>query len=174
MKRTTVVLCLSGLGAGALLFSGLFSRAAEKETADPALVERARKQVRMLDDLYKTAVVMINDNFVENADSLAAGEVARKLFDTMRDKGWHDARLVDATGKPSNSDNSPRDAFEKNAVKALLEGKDYYEEVVSEKDKTYLRAVTLVPVVNQKCTLCHPGHKVGDVLGGIAYKLTVE
>ncbi len=38
----------------------------------------------------------------------------------------------------------------------------------------YLRAATPVPVVNKKCILCHPGRKVGDLLGAISYKLTVR
>lgn len=141
---------------------------------DPSALERARREVKMLDDLYKTTIVYINDTYVKDGDEPAAGEIAREIFAVMKKKGWHDARLVDATGKPTNDDNAPRDAFEKKAAKKILAGESYCEEVVRENGKTFLRAATVVPVVNQKCLMCHPGHKVGDVLGTVNYKISIE
>lgn len=141
---------------------------------DKAALERARREVKMLDDLYKTAIVLINDTYVKDGDEPAAAEAARLLFASMKKNGWHDARLVDATGKPTKEDNAPRDAFEKSANKKILAGESYYEEIVKENGKTYLRAATVVPVVNQSCLSCHPGHKVGDVLGTVSYKLAIE
>ena len=141
---------------------------------DAASLERARREVKMLDDLYKTTIVFINDTYVKDGDEPAAGEIARDIFAAMKKKGWHDARLVDATGKPTNDENAPRDAFEKTAVKKILGGEAYYDEIQKEDGKTYLRAATVVPVVNQKCLMCHPGHKVGDVIGTVSYKMLVE
>ena len=145
-------------------------------TAKPApeAVERARREVKMLDDLYKTTIVFINDTYVKDGNDVAAGEIARELFGAMSKKGWHDARLVDATGKPLNDENEPRDEFEKKATKKILAGETYYEEIQQDAGKNYLRAATLVPVVNQKCTICHPGHKVGDVLGTVSYKIELK
>ncbi|HUY91690.1 MAG TPA: DUF3365 domain-containing protein [Pirellulales bacterium] len=141
---------------------------------DAEAVERARREVKMLDDLYKTTIVFINDTYVEDANDVAAGEIARELFAAMRKKGWHDARLVDATGKPLNDENAPRDEFEKLANKKILGGETYYEEIQEDQGKLYLRAATVVPVVNQKCTICHPGHKVGEVLGTVSYKIPLK
>ena len=31
-----------------------------------------------------------------------------------------------------------------------------------------------VPAINDKCVLCHPGNKVGAVLGAVSYKIPVE
>ena len=73
----------------------------------------------MLDDLYKTAIVFINDTYVDGPDSTAAGEVARELFSAMRAKGWHDARLIDGTGKPLNEENRPNAGFEAAAMKRI-------------------------------------------------------
>lgn len=150
------------------------SAAESSVNASSAALERTRKQVLMLDDLYKTAVVYITNTYVEDESSVAAGEAAQALFGAMRDKGWHDARLVDATGNPVNDENVPRDKFEKAAIKALLAGKASYEEVVKEQDKEYLRVATVVPALDAKCILCHPKSKEGDVLGAISYKLLVE
>ncbi|HEV3343700.1 MAG TPA: hypothetical protein VG125_25230, partial [Pirellulales bacterium] len=89
---------------------------AKPSKSDPA-VERTRKQVKMLDDLYKTTIVFITNTYVKSEGDVAAGEIARDLFAAMREKGWHDARLVDATGSPTNDENAPRDGFEKAAIK---------------------------------------------------------
>ena len=61
------------------------SRSADKPKVDPVAVERARKQVRMLDDLYKTAVVLITEHCVEKEDDVAAGTAARLLFAAMKE-----------------------------------------------------------------------------------------
>ena len=84
----------------------------EPQPADAAL-ERARKQVRMLDDLYKTVVVLITTHYVTEESSLPAGSAAIALFSTMKEKGWHEVRLLDATGSPIVAKNSPQDEFEK-------------------------------------------------------------
>lgn len=147
-------------------------KSAAKPDADA--LQRARREVKMLDDIYKTTIVFINDTYVEDANDVAAGEIARELFTAMSKKGWHDARLVDATGKPINDENAPRDDFEKLANKKILAGETYYEEVQEDQGKLYLRAATVVPVVNQKCTICHPGHKVGEVLGTVSYKIPLK
>lgn len=137
-------------------------------------VERTRRQVKMLDDLYKTTIVFITNTYVDSDKDVAAGEIARDLFAAMREKGWHDARLVDATGHPTNDENVPKSSFEKAAIKKILSGEAYVDEVISEKGKQYLQAATVVPVVNQKCIVCHPGWKVGQVIGAVSYKLAIE
>ncbi len=156
--------------AGATL---LVAADAEKPTSGLTL-KQARREVRLLDDLYKTVIVYINDVYVEDENSVAAGETARDLFAAMKAKGWHEARLVDATGKPLNDENTPQNDFEKTAIQRIKKGETYYEAVVEEGGKKYLRAATLVPVVNEKCVLCHPGNKVGGVIGAISYKIRLH
>ena len=144
--------------------------------SDPAL-ERTRKQVRMLDDLYKTAIVLITENYVTEETDLAAGDAFQALFKTMKDKGYHEVRLLDATGEPYDEDNSPRDAFEKQAVKALKAGESWYEEISEQDGERYLRAATPVPVVMKKCTLCHAHYAdvpAGQAIGAIGYRLKIE
>ena len=146
---------------------------AQDKPEPPALTaEQVRREVRMLDDVYKTAVVLINDTFVEEGAS--AGDASRLLFAAVRKKGWHDARLVDATGKPMNKDNVPKTAFEKQAIEKILKGEAYCDEVVQEGNRKYLLAATVVPVVNAKCVVCHPGNKIGGVLGAISYKIPLK
>jgi len=150
---------------------------ADKPAAgEPAALtaDQARREVRLVDDLYKTAIVYMNEVYVEDANSVAAGETARDMFAAMREKGWHDARLVDATGKPLNDENKPANAFEKTAIEKIGKGEAYYDEVIRENDQNYLLAATVVPVINDKCVICHPGNKVGGVLGVISYKVPIK
>src|SRR4051794_14450836 len=63
-----------------------------KADADPAL-ERTREQVKMLDDLYKNAVVSITKRYVGEQDKQPAIMVAQDVFGAMRKQGWHSAKL---------------------------------------------------------------------------------
>src|SRR5487761_1573474 len=169
---TIAAFCLALSVAGLFIVALRQPRVEAGESAvatpkDPA-VERARRQVKMLDDLYKTTIVFITNTYVKTDGDVAAGEIARDLFGVMREKGWHDARLVDATGHPTNDENAPRDGFEKAAIQKILAGETYVDEVATEKGKQYLLAATVVPVVNEKCILCHPSWKVGRVIGAVS------
>ena len=148
----------------------------DKKSNDAAL-ERTRKQVRVLDDIYKTAIVLITENYVDEASDLAAGAAFQKLFAAMKEKGHHEVRLLDATGDPYDKDNLPRDDFEKAAIKAIKEGKGYYEQVVEQGGKRLLKAATPIPVVMKKCTLCHPAYekaKPGEAIGALGYTIAIE
>ena len=152
------------------------SRAQDKSAGDAA-VARTRKQVQMLDDLYKTAIVLVTENYVNETSDLAAGAAFQKLFEAMRKKGHHDVRLLDATGQPYNEKNLPRDEFEKAAIAALKAGKPTYEEVVNKDGKRFLKVATPIPVVMKKCTLCHPAYEkvpAGQPIGALGYTIQVE
>jgi len=177
MKRIVLTACLLTVTAMSLsLLAPAGVQAEEKQQEDPAVV-RTRKQVKMLDDLYKTAVVLITKHYVEEDSDLAAGEAAVALFAAMKEKGWHEVRLLDATGDPIEDRNSPQDDFEEKAVDSLLDGADWYEEIVKRNDKRYLRAATPVPVVLKKCTMCHDHYKdvpEGEPIGALSYTIEIE
>ena len=44
-----------------------------------------------------------------------------EIFKEMKKKGWHDARLIDVSGKPKNKGNVATTDFEKKAVAAMKE-----------------------------------------------------
>ncbi|MBX7168671.1 MAG: DUF3365 domain-containing protein [Pirellulales bacterium] len=165
--------------AAACLFiaDGALVAADRSGDVDAQALERTRKQVRMLDDLYKTAVVLITTHYVNDDADLPAGTAAIALFDAMKNKGWHEARLLDATGLPTNDKNAPSDEFEKTAIAKLKAGAAYHEAVVERDGKPYLRAATIVPVVMEKCTMCHDHYKAakpGEAIGALSYTLPIE
>lgn len=142
-----------------------------------AAVERTRKTVRMLDDVYKSAVVLITQHYVNDSDDLPAGTAAIALFDAVKKKGWHEVRLLDASGEPIDDKNSPQDAFEKQAVAQLKAGKNWFEQVIEKENKKYLRAATPIPVVLEKCTMCHENYKQfrgSQPIGALSYTIPIE
>lgn len=143
------------------------------ESANKAAINRTRQQILMLDDLYKTAVVAITQHYVNDPSTLSAASAAKALFAAMKQKGWHDARLLGFTDVLFNaSENAPKDEFEKNAKKALLGGASNYEEVADINGKQYLRMATTVPVVMEKCVMCHANFKdKKGSIGAISYQV---
>ncbi|MDR4504825.1 MAG: DUF3365 domain-containing protein [Candidatus Scalindua sp.] len=137
-------------------------------------LDRARKTVRMLDDLYKTFIVLITAEYVNDPSVLAAATLSKRVFTVMSRKGWHKARLLDATGSPYNPDNNPRDEFEREAIEAMISGKSYFEKIEKIEGINYLRAATILSANMEGCTFCHPDKKLGDILGAISYGIPLD
>jgi hypothetical protein len=128
----------------------------------------------MLDDLYKAAVVQITTHYVDGIKDVSAGTAAKLLFAAMKKSGWHEVRLLDATGKPLVEENVANDDFEKAAVAALVAGKSSPEQIVSKDGKRYLRTATPIPVVMEKCTMCHDNYVNNKgVIGVLSYTLPI-
>ncbi len=183
MKRILMGLLLVGIGsavlAGSMLGNSALSQDAKAQSTivadkSPAM-ERARKQAKMLDTLYKTAIVLITTHYVDGKESLAAGDAFQALFKAMKDNGFHEVRLLDATGDPYDSENEAKTDYEKKAIKAILAGAEVYEEVVKEGDKTFLLSTTPVPVVMDKCVDCHSSYEgQKGAIGALGLRLLVE
>ncbi len=137
-------------------------------------LDHARKTVRMLDDLYKTYIVLITEEYVDDPSVLPAATLSKRVFGSMNKKGWHKVKLLDATGTPFNPENNPVDAFERDAINAMISGRTYFEKIETVDGKAHLRAVTSVHAVMKGCISCHPSSRVGDLLGGIAYTIALE
>ncbi len=180
MKRTLPLLACTlfvGTMIAGLVVSAEPNQKSAADAPDPKSVDRARRTVRMLDDVYKTAVVLITDKYVNKEDDFPAGSAAVAWFEAINQKGWHGVRIIDVTGSPYDDKNVAKDAFEKEGVKRLKEGKDYYEQVVDKDGKPHLRAITPIPVVLKKCVMCHPHYadaKPGEAIGALSYTMPIE
>ncbi len=120
----------------------------------------------------------ITDNYVNDKDTIPAGTAFKQVFKSAEEKGWHRVRLVDGLGEPLNDENAPEDAFEKEALAALVAGKSkWFEKVETEKGKRVLRVATPVPVVFEKCIMCHDNYEdvpKGQAIGALTYKIKIE
>jgi hypothetical protein len=144
---------------------------------DKAAVARSRKQVQMLDNIYKNTVVLITDKYVHDEDDFAAGSAAVLLFENISKSGSHKVRLIDASGQPYDDKNVARDDFEREGVKRLKAGEAIYEQVQQIDGKPQLRTLTPVPVVMKKCIMCHDHYrdvKEGEPIGAISYTVPIE
>ncbi|QDS92130.1 hypothetical protein FF011L_08660 [Roseimaritima multifibrata] len=152
---------------------------AKKERKKPGkkAVERSRKTVAMLDNIFKQTIVLVTDKYVHSDDDFAAGSAAVLLFKNISESGDNTIRLIDATGDPYEPDNVAKDAFEKNGLKKLKQGEQSVDAVVNIDGKPHLRALTAVPVVMQKCVMCHAHYKdvpAGEPIGAISYTVPIE
>ena len=152
------------------------STVSQKNASDKA-VERTRRQVKMLDDIYKGGIVLITKHYVEGDEDLPAGTAFKKLFEAAKRNGWHEVRLVDATGEPYNDENVAISEFEKRAIKQLKNGSAFVDETVVDKNKRFLLAATPIPVVMEKCTMCHSNYDFDDksmVVGALTYRVPID
>lgn len=173
MRRRLVIGGCVAILAGGLWFS---AGAQDSKKEDPGVV-RARETVQMLDDVYKTAVVLVTDKYVNTPKDLPAGSAFKALFTAISKKGHHDVRLLDASGQPLEDSNVAKDTFEKDAVKQILAGKPFVEAVEARGTGRVYRAATAVPVVMEKCTMCHDNYKTvkkGQAIGALSYTLPIK
>jgi hypothetical protein len=165
--------CCALLAVVIAVVCGSHPNADEPKKPDPAAVERTREQVKMLDALYKNAVVSVTKNYVNQQADVPAAAVAKDVFAAMKNAKFHDARLVDVTGKPKNKENVAKTDFEKRAVKEIKSGKEYFEELAEVDGKAVLRVATVVPAVLPQCVVCH-GKREKNLLGTIVYELPIK
>jgi hypothetical protein len=147
------------------------------ETVATAAIERTRKMVRMLDDIYKGAIVTITQHYVNDREMIPAGTAFKQLFAAIEQKGWHRVRLVDATGEPYNDENVAQDDFEKAAIRQLVEGKPWVELIDGSSTPPKMRVATPIPVVMDKCVMCHAQYASvpeGRAIGALIYTVPVE
>src|ERR687896_422921 len=123
-----------------------------KRAGEDAVVERTKKQLMMLDDLYKTVLVLITEHYVKDPATLL---------------GYTDVLL-------NVAENTPKKGFETRAKEKILAGAANYSEVVEEEGKRYVQMATAVPVVIEKCVMCHSNFKgKAGAIGALSYKMTV-
>jgi hypothetical protein len=179
MRRFLVPL-LSLAVAALWLSLGSSHRSAAQDSSQPespAAVERARKTVKMLDGVYKTAIVLITDKYVQSKKDYPAGRIAVNWFKAISQDGTHEIRIIDASGEPHGAANVARDDFDKEGIRQIKLGKAFYDQVERKDGKSYLRAMTPVPVVMDKCIMCHDNYKTakkGEAIGALTYKVLID
>lgn len=181
MKRSILLALFCLFAAAAAAWMPLQPRLMAQQGASAPVskeaLEHARRTVKMLDEIYKKTVVLITEKYVQAEDDFAAGSAAVLLFKQISEGGTHQVRLLDATGKPYEKNNVARDDFEKEGIKELKQGASEYERVVQQDGKNVLRVITPIPVVMERCVMCHPHYKnakPGEPIGAISYSIPIQ
>ena len=149
----------------------------EENKSPVRTVDQVRREVKMLDDIYKGGIVTITQHYVNDEETIPAGTAFKKLFESAEKNGWHRVRLLDATGEPLSDENVAEDEFEKSAINKLVGGKGWVEEVEVRDGIKHLRVATPIPVVFKKCTMCHDNYedtKPGQVIGALTYVVPID
>ncbi|QDV57811.1 c-type heme family protein [Rosistilla oblonga] len=180
MKRISLKVRLATLAVAAIGgFQVITSPNAPAQAPAPnaKAVQRSRQTVQTLDNIFKQTIVLVTDKYVNDDDDFAAGSAAVLLFKNISEGSDNTIRLIDATGDPYDSDNVAKDDFEKSGIKKLKAGAKTVDQVVVRDGKHYLRALTPVPVVMQKCVMCHAHYadaKPGEPIGAISYTVPIQ
>lgn len=149
----------------------------ESTTPDEAAVNRTRHVVNTLDNIFKQTIVLITDKYVHDDDDFAAGSAAVLLFKNISESGDNKVRLIDATGEPYDTDNVAKGSFEKKGIELLKQGAERHEQIVNRDGQPFLRVLTPVPVVMEKCIMCHAHYAdvaKGAPIGAISYTIPIE
>lgn len=154
-----------GYAWAALPLVAIAAKAAEPPKPQPLPLAEARRQVRMMNDIYLNGVLTTHSMYVHDAGTASAVSWAKQVIRKVEAKGWPKAHIFDATNRPLNPENNPVDAFEKDAITQFKGGKAELEKTVG---KT-LRFAVPVRVPDESCLTCHVRAKVGDLLGGVSY-----
>ena len=96
--------------------------------------------------------------------------VLKQLQDFLVDNGL---QPIDAVGKPFDPNLHEAIAL----IAQLKAGKTFVDTVIQKDGKPYLRAATPIPVVMDKCILCHAHYKnveKGQPIGAIGYIVPIE
>ncbi len=162
----------AAVGMGAGLAVGLAAAAvpggAEEPVKPVALpLSQARQMVRMMNDIYLSGVIATHKMYVQDPGMPAAVTWGKQVIRQVRAKGWPDAHIFDTTGRPLNPENSPKDAFEKEAVAAFTAGKKELERT----DGGVYRLAVPLRILDESCVKCHVRAKPGDLVGGVSYEV---
>ena len=140
-------------------------------------VDRTRREVKVLDGIYKGGIVLITEHYITGNEDLPAGTAFKMLFETARKNNWHEVRLVDATGDPYSEENVAKTDFEKRAIQRLRAGESFVDETIVEGKQRYFLAATPIPVVMEKCTMCHSNYDMDAkdaVIGALTYRVPID
>lgn len=165
---------LGGIGLAMVVVVWANVHGDDVKKPDARSIEHARQIVQVADNMHKAYVIHVTGTYVRAQETVPAAQIARKVYRHMDDNKFFSGRLVDASGKPINTDNAPKTEFEKKAVTAIQKGAKYFEEVGVKDGQPVLRAGTIVPSVMKQCSVCHTGTKEGDLLGVLTYEVPLR
>jgi methyl-accepting chemotaxis protein len=96
----------------------------------------------------------------------------REISEELSKDGIYSARMI--SRKPLNPNNSAKDSFEEEALKALEAGKDELARVEPVDGKLTFRRATVDRASTQACVGCHAGTQLNQMIGALMLSIPME
>ncbi len=110
------------------------------------------------------ADVVVAKDHLNNPDAIPFPATAvREIGEEANKNGLFSLRLVSRT--PLNPNNLPKDTFEEEALKAIMNGAESYYRQEDQGGVPFFRRATPDKAVSAACISCHTDKQVGDTLG---------
>jgi len=93
----------------------------------------------------------------------------REIGEKLAEKKIFNSRLI--SDQPMNPANAPRDAFEQQAMQAILNGADSFSRAETMKGMVTYRRASADRASVQACVNCHVGKQIGDVVGMLSVSI---
>jgi methyl-accepting chemotaxis protein len=166
------------LAVGAFLMGQQLQRDLERVLADQAVI--VQKQIEV-------TRAYVTKNFVGKAkaagmktgvDHSAPDTIpfpatfTRETSEQLAQDGVYNARVISLV--PLNTKNGPQDAFEKEALAALVSGQKEFIKSEIVNGKMMFRRATPDLATVQACIGCHEGKQIGDMLGAVSVQVPMD
>ena len=96
----------------------------------------------------------------------------RETSEELAQEGVYNARVI--SSNPLNAKNGPQDAFEKEALAALVSGQKEFTKIDTVNGKMMFRRATQDLASVKACVGCHEGKQVGDMLGAVSVQIPMD
>lgn len=117
--------------------------------------------------------IAITQSHADNPQAIPLPATAtREISEELSKSGVFNARLISMT--PLNPNNSAKDVFETDALKAIMSGAESYARVEDQNGVTNYRRATADRANTVACIGCHAGKQVGDVLGVLSVSVPMS
>lgn len=114
-------------------------------------VDEARERARLLHGTIHDTLQLVHERYYREDEGLVIPAASlKRVFQGLAERNGVELRWLVVDARAMNVDHNPRDDFEKEAVKALVAGKDEHELVA---DGVY-RHVGLI-TLKSECLKCH-------------------
>jgi methyl-accepting chemotaxis protein len=118
------------------------------------------------------AEIQVSRDHVGNPDAIPFPATAtREMGEEANKHGLFGARLISQT--PLNPANSPKDAFEAEALKAVMSGAESYSRIEEMGGTPTYRRATVDKATSAACIGCHNDKQVGDALGVLVVNMNM-
>lgn len=135
----------------------------------PLTPEEARQTVALLHDAYQTVLEETHAVYHAKPGQPVAAKIVRELQEKMGSLGWPQSHFLGVNALIMRPDHRANDAFERDAVRQLSDGKPQVEAM----DGKVMRFATGVPLAGE-CGSCHWMDQGGPRRAAITWRIPLK